>query len=426
MIDYIKVQLQNVNISELKKNKYLNFIGEFDEATGEILKGTAKYRGLLFQIFPNGFVLVQGSLHKYWNNGKHNYNDFNIISILNVLKDIQNKFNITPHHMILKGLELGVNITPKHDTRQILNSCFIHCSEPFKWCKVQNNGQYIQAEHKQYLIKIYNKTKQYRDKGYSIESEILRFEIKYRKMEKLKRLGIVNLQDLLNYKLENFVPVLVDEWQRILFYDFTIKSDSKLLLKYNNPMYWQELLERKTRSSFKKHKRQLSKLILQNSELVSEQISNLIQQKGNILTCKGIRIDRDLNQEKKEKYTSNFPVLESIKKSKGTRIDPLIILSIQIPLENNNRFCVITGLPLHEQKEESIMLSHTGIYFYQKHYPKIFEMLKRKYLSDYWGEPDLKKQVKEIAHNIRNTKSNLEIKQKRIYPADQYRLFNVG
>ncbi|MBI9056747.1 MAG: hypothetical protein JEZ01_03140 [Labilibaculum sp.] len=426
MIDYIKVQLQGVNISELKENKYLNFIGEFDEATGEILKGRAKYRGLLFQIFPSEYVLVQGSLHKYWNNGEHNYNDFNIVSILNVLKDIKDKFNITPHQMDLKGLELGVNITTTHDTKQILKSCFIHCSEPFKWCNVQNNGQYIQAKHSQYLIKIYNKAKQYRDKGYNIESEILRFEIKYRKMEKLKRLGIVNLQDLLDYKLENFVSVLVEEWQRILFYDFTIKSDSKLLLKYNNPIYWQELLERKTRSSFKKHKRQLSKLILQNSDNISEQISNLIEQKGNILSCRGIRIDRKLNQEKKEKYTPSFPILESIKIDKGIHIDPLVILSIQIPLEKENRICVVTGLSIHNQKEESKMLSHTGLYFYQKHYPKIFDMLKEKYLTDYWSEPDLKKQVFEIAHNIRNTKSNIEIKQKRIYPVDQYRLFDVG
>ncbi|WP_372752528.1 hypothetical protein [Labilibaculum sp.] len=426
MIDYIKVQLQGVNISELKENKYLNFIGEFDEATGEVLKGKAKYRGLLFQIFPSNYILIQGSLHKYWNNGEHNYNDFNIVSILNVLKDIQDKFNIAPHQMILKGLELGVNITPTHDTKQILRSCFIHCSEPFKWCNVQNNGEYIQAKHSQYFIKIYNKAKQYRDKGYNIEHELLRFEIKYRKMEKVKKLGIVNLQDLLNYKLENFVSVLVEEWQRILFYDSTIKSDSRLLLKYKNPMYWQELIERSSNSSFKKHKRQLSKLINQNSDNISEQITNLIEQKGNILSCRGIRIDQELNQEDKEKHSSNFPILHTIKMDKGILIDPLVILSIQIPQSKENKICLVTGLPIYEQKKDSSMLSHTGLYFYQKHYPKIFEMLKRKYLSDYWDEPDLKKQVKEIAHNIRNTKSNIEIKQKRIYPVDQYRLFNVG
>lgn len=426
MIDYIKVQLQGINISELKENKYLNFIGELDETTGEILKGTAKYRGLLFQVFPSDYVLVQGSLHKYWNKGEHNYNDFNTLSILNVLKDIQNKFNVTPYQMILKGLELGVNIIPPYDTRQILRSCFIHCSEPFKWCKVQNNGQYIQAEHSQYLIKIYNKAKQYRDKGFSIESEILRFEIKYRKMEKLKRLGILTLQDLLNYKLENFVSVLVEEWQRVLFYDFTIKSESKLLPNYKNPMYWQELADRKSSSSFKKHKRQLSNLINESSENIPMQIANLIEQKGNILSCRGIRIDQELKQGNREKHTSNFPILQSIKKVKGIHIDPLVILSIQIPQSKENKICLVTGLPVHEQKEESKMLSHTGLYFYQRHYPKIFELLKRKYLSDYWGEPDLKKQVKEIAHNIRNTKSNIEIKQKRIYPVDQYRLFDIG
>lgn len=426
MIDYIKVQLQDVNISELKGNKYLNFIGEFDETTGEILKGTAKYKGLLFQIFPSNYILVQGSLHIYWNDGKHNYNDFNLISVLDVLKDIQNKFNIAPHQMILQGLELGVNITPAYDTRRILRSCFIHRSERFKWCKVQNNGQYIQAEHSQYLIKIYNKAKQYRDKGCRIESEILRFEIKYRKMERFKKLGIINLQDLLDYKLENFVSVLVDEWQRVIFYDFTIKSESNLLPNYSNPNYWEELTERKSSSSFKKHKRQLSNLINESSENIPLQIANLIKEKGDIITCRGIRFDRDIKQVNSINRTQINADKKKVKITRGILIDPLVILSIRSPLQSDIKTCIVTGLLIHNQKEESQMLSHTGLYYFHRHEPDVFEMLKRKYLSDYWNEPNLKKQVFEIAHNIRNTKSNIGIKQTRLYPINQYRLFDVG
>jgi hypothetical protein len=426
MIDYIKILLRNFNVSNLRENKYLNFIDEFDEATGEIIKVIAKYRGLSFRVYPSGIVIIQGSLHKYWNNGEHNYNDFNLISVLDVLKDIQEKFNITPHQMILQGLELGVNITAPYDTKQILKSCFIHKSEPFKWCNVQNKGEYIQAEHSQYLIKIYNKAKQYRDKGHTIESEILRFEIKFRKMEKINKLGIKTVQNLLDFKLENFVPVLVNEWQRILFYDFTIKSESKLLTNYKNPRYWDELLDCKSRSLFKKHKTQLQNFICDNSENIPQQITNLIEEKGNILTCRGVRIDRDIKRINNINSTQINADQKRIKITKGVLIDPLVILSIQTPIEKENRICVVTGLPLHEQKEESKMLSHTGLYFYQKHHPKVFDMLKRKYLTDYWGEPDLKMQVKEIAHNIRNTKSNTEIKQKRIYPVNQYRLFAIS
>ena len=425
MIDYIKVLLRNYNISELRENKYLNFIDEFDEATGEILRLTAKHRGLSFRVFPSGTALIQGSLHKYWNGGKHNYNDFNLISVLDVLKDLKEKFNIETYQMVLQGLELGINIATPYNTKQILRSCFTHKSESFKWCNVQNKGQYIQAEHSQYLIKIYNKAKQYQDKGHTIESEILRFEIKYRKMEKINKLGIKTVQDLIDYKLENFVPVLVDEWQRIIFYDFTIRSESRLLLNYKNPLYWHELLDHKSSSLFKKHKKKLQNFICESSENIPLQIANLIEEKGNILTCRGDRIDRDFKRINNINRTQINADIKMVKITRGVLIDPLIIMSIPPPLKSNIKICIVTGLLIHNQKEESQMLSHTGLYYFHQYEPDIFEMLRHKYLSNYWSKPDLKKQVEEIAHNIRNAKSNIEIKQKRIYPVDQYRLFAV-
>lgn len=422
MIDYIKVKLTTPNISELKNNKYLNFIGEFDEATGEVIgKGTAKYKGITFSIYQSGSVFISGSLHKYWNNGKHNYNDFKICDILEVLQDIQNNFNIKPYQMVLKCIEIGVNITSNYKTDKILQHCFFHSTESFKWCKVQNDGNYIQAEHSQYLIKIYNKAMQYKALGFDIKKEILRFEIKYRKMEKFKKMGIVTLQDFLDFNINNCVSFLVNEWQRVLFYDFTIQSNTKSLSNYKNPLYWQELTERNGKASFKKHRQTLSNLIQDCSKNIPQQIAKLIEEKGNKLSCKGIQIDQDLVC----KNRSDFPVLESLKKEQGIQIDPLVILSKQIPSEKGNRTCQITGLPLHQQKE-SILLSHTGLYYYLNNYPEVFRVLKKRFLSDLWIDSSIDKQVKEIAHNIRNTKSNIERKQKRLYPADQYRLFATG
>jgi hypothetical protein len=76
------------------------------------------------------------------------------------------------------------------------------------------------------------------------------------------------------------------------------------------------------------------------------------------------------------------------------------------------------------QKQDSILLSHTGLKYYYETDKKVFEQIKRKYLSKVWFKSDFETQIKEIAHNIRNTRSNQSIKQKKIYPPQQFSLLN--
>jgi hypothetical protein len=76
------------------------------------------------------------------------------------------------------------------------------------------------------------------------------------------------------------------------------------------------------------------------------------------------------------------------------------------------------------QKNDSILLSHTGLKHYYKTDKKIFEQVKRKYLSKVWFNSDFDTQIKEIAHNIRNAKSNQKIKQKKIYQPQQVNLLS--
>ena len=74
------------------------------------------------------------------------------------------------------------------------------------------------------------------------------------------------------------------------------------------------------------------------------------------------------------------------------------------------------------QKENSILLSHTGLKYYYKTDKRIFEQIKRRYLSKIWFKSNFQTQIKELAHNIRNTNSNQKIKQSRIYKEGQITL----
>ena len=68
-------------IPRLKKGK------EVTDRNGNVIYKTvyrqAFYKGLEFKIYditkstPYNRITIEGSLHKYWNNGAHNFNDFN-------------------------------------------------------------------------------------------------------------------------------------------------------------------------------------------------------------------------------------------------------------------------------------------------------------------------------------------------------------
>ena len=410
MIDYIKAIIKNLPPSQLEANPLLVFFDTINLSTGE-LKTTnrngnrvtpsknASFNGLEFKIYDTGTVTLSGSLHKYWNNGAHNYNDFNIKAVYWVLNDLKEKFNIEPEQCILKCIEIGVNIIPPIPTNEILDFSLLHKTLPFEYQKNSEEGKYKQAQHSQYIVKLYNKALHYLSKGFKIQNEILRFEIKYTKMQKLNEKGIFNLNNLIKYGLHNFKTELLTEWQNVLFFDNTIQIDTlsaktkTALLEYSNQNYWTGLLNNKQTKNFRYHKNQLKKITIENSNKIQDLTGEIMSKKIDFLSTETIQID------------------------------PLTIRSKRIVLNSSNSpVCKITNINISMQKSDSILLSHTGLKFYFETDKKVFEQIKRQFLSKVWYKSDFETQIKEIAHNIRNTKSNQTIKQKRIYRPQQYNL----
>jgi hypothetical protein len=114
---------------------------------------------------------------------------------------------------------------------------------------------------------------------------------------------------------------------------------------------------------------------------------------------------------------------------KTTQINPLSIgLKTVVPTieknDKNRRKCLVTGLNISMQKD-SKLLSHTGIKYYKKSDAKVYNEIKRKYLSTKWVDDDVETQIKELAHNIRNIYNNRKVKQDKHYSTNQYNLFNL-
>jgi hypothetical protein len=386
----------------LEDSILLDFHNKVNISTGELGSYiNAFYKGLEFKIFNETEktqyrrITVEGSLHKYWNNGAHNFNDYGINEIKEVLNDLEKCFTILPENCILKTLEIGLNLDPPYKSKTVLNQCLLHKTDRFKWVYTKDEGNYIQTKHQRHIIKIYDKKTHYKNKGFSIDNEILRFEIKYTKMKYLNDKGIYTLKDLLNFGLINFLPVLLKEWDNILICDKSIINETKYEYKYNSQNFWIDL----NYEAFKYHRNNLNKILSLHPENIKNQMAILIKNKCEFLN------------------------------TKTTEINPLHIRLIRVvsTLENqdlNRRFCVVTKLNISMQKKDSNMLSHTGLKYYYKTDKKVFDEVKNKYLSTLWIDADYETQIKEIAHNIRNKHSNLKTKQKTIYKCNQTNLLN--
>jgi len=286
MIDFIKFQLVNFSSEQLEANPYLEFKTLVSTETGDVSRfKQAYYKSLKFTIIQpfddvkdTSVITVEGSLHKFWNNGEHNFNDFGEKGILEVLQELEEKFGITPDNCILKQLELGLNINPPptYSTKTILDSCFLHRTKPFKSIFVRDEGEYIQAYHQQYIVKIYNKRKHYVSKGYEINTEILRFELKITRMRYLQRYGIRSLWDLINiFDFAQCLYLVRKEWDKVLFYDSEALKNNKYDSLYSNPNYWRNLKN----SKLKYHRNNLNYIVNSTPKNIKKSIDELFVEK---------------------------------------------------------------------------------------------------------------------------------------------------
>ena len=260
MIDFIKFKILNPDINYLLNIENLDFDTIVNNKTGQIKKYVGYDKNIKLELYepthknPNGILLISGSLHKYFNNGKHNYNQFTKINFLQVVKELTNKYKIKPKESTILSLEMGLNIYPDIPTKEILNSCLMHRKTPFKNIFTNNEGNYIQVKKQRYIIKIYDKKKHY--SKYNIPNEIMRFELKYLKMIELNKQGIYTLQDLMQYDFNNFKNKLIKVWNEILFYEPDIWDNTNFEYKYNNVNFWKRLKNDNYKYHLKKMKRQ--------------------------------------------------------------------------------------------------------------------------------------------------------------------------
>ncbi len=286
MTDFIKLRISNPDIPRIRNNPRLEWERPVNDITGEINTKkpiTAKFHALTFEIVNNQFLNISGSLHKFWNSingrGEQNYNDFRFSDLACVIIDFCELFNLVPGSCIIENFEFGVNVSPEIQTAEILRSVINHKGKPFERRKTEKM-YYLECDHWQYYLKFYDKGLQYD------QDNLLRFEVKTRKMEIVSITKIQTLSDLLNPV--NFEPLggILDKYFKgIMFYDYTIPDtginarERLILTQGMNPAFWETYLKTNPDNYYKKRDRFKDLIKRYGKQDISEIVGRLVSQK---------------------------------------------------------------------------------------------------------------------------------------------------
>lgn len=271
MVDFVKFTV--ANFKEIATNPLLSFKVRTNRTNTTSFE-VAQYKGIKFELKNTGYLIVSGSLHKYYNEGTHNHNDFTFSMLQLVIEDLARRFHFNVNDCYIHNIEFGVNIVPVVDTQMVLAGLMIHKTKEFSTIK---QGHYRQAHHTQYHVKVYNKASQY-----GLAKQLMRYELKIVKMAKLKKCGIRKLGDLQeNRWIESIQGILSEEWSEVLLFDKTIDIDvldmkqELQLRKWSDSGYWKNL----DKSKRSREKKKYREYIKQQSGLIQDRLSVVIHEK---------------------------------------------------------------------------------------------------------------------------------------------------
>ena len=343
------------------------------------------------------------SPHYHFNNYLHNGNDLTpencIKSIFDILDYLQIK-SYELNELKVVNLEVGINIIPETDVKEIINGIYYSKKTPFKTYNLEH-PYYRRTEKKdtEYkIIKTYAKGLQFQDQPHlGIDINTFRFELKTKIHDKIKKIGIITAEDLLNVnKYPKLAEELIEEWQNVLLINLTpdlttLRREDVQFIKQSVKLdFWNDLITKKHRNTIRNNKNKYYNILKGKNnlhQLIKLQIIDKIYQ---LLNCAN--------------SPQEIPINKGILKAKETALNTIKGENAQ--LEQTNRQCLVTGLRIDMQRKNSVYLSNAGLLWYYKNDIKTFLQLQNRFLTSDKRKLKIIEQIYYIAHNIRNRKTN--------------------
>jgi hypothetical protein len=152
-------------------------------------------------IVENDKYSANGSIHKYFNNGVHNADDFPIDNCREALFRLSCEFNINPCTIQFLGMEYGVNIVLPFDVKEFLHSIVMYRGSNVTKYRGDNQKKDITTDRNgviiipftDYVLKIYDKSSLYPEYA---KPNTLRIEIKVNKTRWIRENVIADVRML--------------------------------------------------------------------------------------------------------------------------------------------------------------------------------------------------------------------------------------
>lgn len=243
MIDYIRFSVPVTYRDSFLNNPKFVFSDEVDMETGELLRRPiAKFMRMKIEILKREIV-IHGSIHKFYNliaeGSAHNYNQFKHSMLSQAIKWLMNELNINPEDTTIHNLEFGLNIPLDNAPKEFIsnNVLMLKYRAPSQVNEFKRKGYFTEYIRDLYYVKVYSKSQQY-----NLDTSLIRFEIKTRKMKHIEKTGIHLLTDLLDKeKLLLLKGILLKHMSYLVIIDSldfsAIKdaSDREFMQMYTNP-----------------------------------------------------------------------------------------------------------------------------------------------------------------------------------------------
>ncbi len=234
-------------------------------------------------------VEINGSIHKNHFAGQ-NYDPFHWDQLQYEIGRFCESLKLDEDKAVIQNLEFGVNISVPFRPYEFLTENLIsYKGEPFNKYNSDSNGKCLGYVCKmaQYSIKIYDKGLQYELFPADSPNGLMRFEVRYVKMQQLNRAGIKTLADLRNVeKVGQLKTVLMRSWNHVLIFDPAVnvksiglkdRKDRDLLKDGQNPKYWQKLKKDADRNVFDYQRDKFKRLIKKYGGNLHESLGNKIE-----------------------------------------------------------------------------------------------------------------------------------------------------
>lgn len=295
-------------------------------------RSKATYRDMHIKLnYEHGYAEVRGSIHKFKNYGKYNYDIFTMSDFLYTIKEFEEAFHLDKlDQKYFLNIEFGVNIRLSIDPTIVLESIIPYSGTGFFTYEQSPEYTGIKITHtKYYDIKLYDKSNlvsiNKKDSTYNKPINILRLEIKIHGLKLLKNLasktslrGVTKMSDLVHPKLlDAFKNKLVEEFGRLLIVDRE-QLDIQALSPKNRELYndawktsyWKQFKRKKNdpeKGKMKKREERalgkLKEIIFLNNDLKNQIEVQLVKSLTKIMDAENVAISSIWNNPRSEIFT---------------------------------------------------------------------------------------------------------------------------